>query len=50
VAEDFADRIGIMIQGRMVALGKMEELRKSARVDGRLEEVFFKITEGMPHE
>lgn len=50
VAEDFADRIGIMIQGRMVALGRMEELRKSAQVDGRLEEVFFKITEGMPHE
>jgi len=45
VAEDFADRIGIMLQGRIVALGRMEELRKQAQVDGKLEEVFFKITE-----
>jgi ABC-2 type transport system ATP-binding protein len=46
VAEDFADRIGIMLHGRMVALGRMEDLRKQARSDGRLEEVFFRITEG----
>jgi ABC-2 type transport system ATP-binding protein len=45
VAEDFADRIGIMLHGRIVALGGMDDLRRSARVDGRLEEVFFKITE-----
>jgi ABC-2 type transport system ATP-binding protein len=45
VAEDFADRIGIMLAGKIVALGRMEELRKQARVDGKLEEVFFKITE-----
>ncbi len=50
VAEDFADRIGIMLQGRMVALGRMEELRSQAHSDGRLEEVFFKITEGLPRE
>jgi ABC-2 type transport system ATP-binding protein len=46
VAEDFADRIGIMLGGRIVALGRMDELRRQAHVDGRLEEVFFKITEG----
>lgn len=46
VAEDFADRIGIMLHGRMVALGRMEDLRKQARSDGRLEELFFRITEG----
>lgn len=46
VAEDFADRIGIMLQGRIVALGKMDELRKQAQLEGRLEDVFFKITEG----
>jgi len=46
VAEDFADRIGIMIQGKIVALGKMDELRKQAQLEGRLEDVFFKITEG----
>ncbi|HYE99169.1 MAG TPA: ABC transporter ATP-binding protein [Planctomycetota bacterium] len=50
VAEDFADRIGIMLHGRMVALGRMEDLRRQAHVDGRLEEIFFKITEGQPHE
>jgi len=46
VAEDFADRIGIMIQGKIVALGKMDDLRKQAQLEGRLEDVFFKITEG----
>jgi hypothetical protein len=34
-----------MLAGKIVALGRMEELRKQARVDGKLEEVFFKITE-----
>jgi ABC-2 type transport system ATP-binding protein len=46
VAEDFADRIGIMLNGRIVALGRMEDLRRQAQVDGKLEDVFFKITEG----
>ena len=46
VAEDFADRIGIMLGGKIVALGRMDELRKQAQMDGRLEDVFFKITEG----
>lgn len=46
VAEDFADRIGIMIGGRIVALGRMDELRKQADLEGRLEDVFFKLTEG----
>jgi ABC-2 type transport system ATP-binding protein len=46
VAEDFADRIGIMSQGKVVALGKMDDLRRQAQLEGRLEDVFFKITEG----
>ncbi len=46
VAEDFADRIGIMSQGKIVALGPMDQLRKQAQIEGRLEDVFFKITEG----
>ena len=46
VAEDFADRIGIMSQGKLVALGKLDELRRQAQLEGRLEDVFFKITEG----
>jgi ABC-2 type transport system ATP-binding protein len=47
VAEEFADRIGIMLNGRIVALGRMDELRRQSQTEGRLEEVFFKITEGM---
>jgi ABC-2 type transport system ATP-binding protein len=46
VAEDFADRIGIMMQGKIVGLGKMEDLRRQAQLEGKLEDVFFKITEG----
>jgi ABC-2 type transport system ATP-binding protein len=46
VAEDFADRIGIMLQGKIVALGRLEDLRRQAQMEGRLEDVFFKITEG----
>src|SRR4029453_12443785 len=46
VAEDFADRIGIMLQGKIVALGKMDDLRRQAQLEGKLEDVFFKITEG----
>jgi len=46
VAEDFADRIGIMQLGKIVALGRMEDLRRQAQLEGRLEDVFFKITEG----
>ncbi len=46
VAEDFADRIGIMVGGKIVALGGIEDLRRQAQIDGKLEDVFFKITEG----
>ncbi len=46
VAEDFADRIGIMLQGKIVALGRLEDLRRQAQLEGKLEDVFFKITEG----
>jgi ABC-2 type transport system ATP-binding protein len=46
VAEDFADRIGIMLNGKIIALGRMEDLRRQAQVDGKLEDVFFKIMEG----
>src|SRR6185503_16599120 len=42
VAEDFADRIGIMLQGKIVALGRMDDLRRQAQLEGKLEDVFFK--------
>jgi len=46
VAEEVADRIGILHEGRLVALGTMADLRAQSRSDGRLEDLFFKILEG----
>jgi ABC-2 type transport system ATP-binding protein len=43
LAEDVADRIGIFMEGRLVALGTLQELRAQA---GRLnlEDIFLKVT------
>src|SRR3989338_7723837 len=44
-AESLCDRIGIIVNGRMHALGTMEELRTSAIYGGSgLEEVFLRLT------
>ncbi|MDP6526543.1 MAG: ABC transporter ATP-binding protein [Kiritimatiellia bacterium] len=43
VAEDIADRIGIIADGRIVALGKNEELMSLHGADN-LEDVFLKLT------
>ena len=45
VAEQVADRIGIIFRGKLVALGTLCELRRIAAVDGRLEDVFLRLTE-----
>ncbi len=45
VAEELADRIGIIHQGRLVALGTSEELRRQSGRDGALEESFLALTE-----
>lgn len=45
VAEQVADRIGIIFRGRLIALGTLEELRRLAALDGRLEDVFLRLTE-----
>lgn len=45
VAEDIADRVGIIDRGDLVALGTIDELRGRAQVEGRLEDVFLAITE-----
>jgi ABC-2 type transport system ATP-binding protein len=50
VAEQLADRIGIIHHGRLVALGTLAELREQARLDGRLEDVFLRLTEEAPDE
>lgn len=46
VAQDLCDRIAIIRQGEIVALGNMEELQTRAKMPGNnLESVFLKITE-----
>jgi ABC-2 type transport system ATP-binding protein len=44
VAEEVADRIGIMHEGRMVAVGTREELRQLSGSDGPLEQSFLALT------
>jgi len=45
IAEAICDRIGIMYQGQLLALGNMDELRKPASLPGSdLEDVFLKLT------
>jgi ABC-2 type transport system ATP-binding protein len=43
VAEEVADRIGILHEGRLIAVGTMAELRARGRSEGRLEDIFFSI-------
>jgi ABC-2 type transport system ATP-binding protein len=48
VAEETCDRIGILHQGRLIAEGTTDELRRLAgsHVDSKLEAVFLKLTGG----
>jgi ABC-2 type transport system ATP-binding protein len=47
VAEVVCDRIGIIADGELIALGSMEELRAQADAGGaHLEEIFLKVTGG----
>jgi ABC-2 type transport system ATP-binding protein len=46
VAEEMADRIGIMHQGRLAAVGTREELRRHSGDAGPLEDVFLALTGG----
>jgi ABC-2 type transport system ATP-binding protein len=46
VAEELADRIGIIHAGRLVAVGTREELRRQSGASGPLEEVFLALTKG----
>ena len=45
IAEELADRIGIIDHGRLIGCGTMTDLRKQAAMDGSLEDLFMKITE-----
>lgn len=44
VAEEMADRIGIIHQGRLIAVGTREELRKQSGATGALEQTFLALT------
>jgi ABC-2 type transport system ATP-binding protein len=44
IAESIADRIGIIHQGRLIAVGTLAELRQIARREHSLEEVFLTLT------
>lgn len=44
VAEELADRIGIIHQGRLIAVGTREELRQQSGAAGALEQTFLALT------
>jgi ABC-2 type transport system ATP-binding protein len=44
VAEELADRIGIIHQGRLIAVGTRDELRKRSGAEGPLEQTFLALT------
>jgi ABC-2 type transport system ATP-binding protein len=45
IAQAMCDRIAIMYEGKLLALGNMKELRQKARMPGSdLEEIFLKLT------
>ena len=45
VAEEIADRVGIIREGSIIALGDLEEIYATARTDRRLEDAFLRLTE-----
>jgi ABC-2 type transport system ATP-binding protein len=45
VAQELADRIGIINRGRLIGCGTLEQLRKQADHEGTLEDVFLQLTE-----
>jgi ABC-2 type transport system ATP-binding protein len=44
IAEEMADRIGIIHGGKLIAVGTREELRRQIGVAGALEEIFLSLT------
>ncbi|MGH7977464.1 MAG: ABC transporter ATP-binding protein [Limisphaerales bacterium] len=46
VAEEMADRIGIIHDGKLIAVGNRDELRKQSGNSGKLEEIFLSLTSG----
>jgi ABC-2 type transport system ATP-binding protein len=44
VAEEMADRIGIIHNGRLIAVGNRDELRRQSGISGPLEDIFLALT------
>src|SRR5689334_10237144 len=44
VAEEMADRIGIIHNGKLIAVGTRDELRRQSGMDGALEQTFLALT------
>lgn len=45
IAQELADRIGVVNAGRLVFCGTMDDLKREEAMDGSLEELFLKLTE-----
>ncbi|MGL4422601.1 MAG: ABC transporter ATP-binding protein [Gemmataceae bacterium] len=45
IAQELADRVGIIFGGKLIACGTVDELRRQAATDGSLEDIFLKMTE-----
>jgi len=46
IAEEMADRIGIIHGGKLIAVGTRDELRRQSGSSGQLEEIFLSLTAG----
>jgi len=44
IAEEMADRIGIILGGRLIAVGTRDEFRRQSGASGALEEIFLSLT------
>ena len=44
IAEEMADRIGIIHNGRLIAVGNRDELRQQSGASGPLEDIFLALT------
>jgi ABC-2 type transport system ATP-binding protein len=44
VAEELCDHIGIILAGKLIALGTLDELQQQAGSESRLEDIFLKLT------
>jgi ABC-2 type transport system ATP-binding protein len=50
IAERMCDRIGIIQEGRLIAVGSIEELRQESTAEGSLEDIFLSLTGGTEYE